>query len=150
MRPFTFKLEGVLRQRHRTEQTHQQRVALIQRERMGVIEALETIRRELDLERGDLRQRLGSPHGKLSEARAQLLAISAMQQRQARAHATLEEIEARLASAQRELARAAGERRAVELLRDRRYEAWRREGARQEQRALDDLTTRAWAHKGST
>ena len=60
----------------------------------------------------------------------------------------LGEVYKALESARAELAEAAAARRAIELLRERRYEAWRRKHARAEDAFIDELGARA-ARRGS-
>lgn len=143
MPAFMFELEQVLRQRERVEREHQVRVGAIERERLDLEGELRELQGELDAARDDLRARLGARASResagFSDVRAQARAVSALDRRGMALAERLAGVLARLRAARIELVRASSERRAIELLRDRRYERWLIEQRRREQRTLDDL-----------
>ncbi len=90
-------------------------------------------------ERRELRRRLEGEGGRFGAVREQALAVGALDRRAAGIGGRLGEVIERLEEARAELVEASADRRAIELLRERRYELWRREQLRREQRELDDV-----------
>lgn len=145
MPSFQFDLEPVLRQRERVEREHQVRVGEIERERLDLERALRDLQQALHAAREDLRARLGahaaSASAGFSDVRAQARAISALDRRGMAIAEKLAGVLARLHEARAELIRATSDRRAIELLKERRYEQWLIRQRRSEQRVLDDLAS---------
>lgn len=141
MARFRFSLEAVLRARVRTERDRQCELAAIQRERTELLETLRRQQARIDEARDALRDRLT---GTLHAAELRLHAGAVLQdmraaQRNARALAAMQQ---RLDVAREALVQARRERRAIEMLRERRYEQWRAEEGRREQQELDELAAR--------
>lgn len=152
-RGFVFRLQPVLEQRERIEEQAQLRVAAIERERLLGESVLRSIQEELVDTQRCLRAGLhpsSAPaadaasaaevaasglHGVRAAASASLhLAVRAQ-----RAAMELAGTLKRLDAARAELLRAAADRKAVKLLKDRAYEAYRREALMREAAALDEL-----------
>ncbi len=136
---FRFELEPVLRQREQVERQKQVAFAAIDRERLALEGELRAARAMIEDERRELRRRLGGVGGRFGAVREQALAVGALDRRAAGIGVRLGEVLQRLEEARGELVEASADRRAIELLRERRYELWRREQLRREQRELDDI-----------
>lgn len=149
-RKFVFSLEAVLRQREAIEERQQRRVAELERERLAVEErirghqaaitsAKQDLRRRLCVDRraGEL-DRLGGGVS-LRDVRMQANASLHMVARAQQAVLELAGVHRRLDAARLELLKATTERKAVELLRAKRYEEWRAALARKEDAELDEI-----------
>ncbi len=136
---FRFELEPVLRQREQVERERQVAFAAIDRERLALESELRAARAMIEDERRELRRRLGGGGGRFGAVREQAMAVGALDRRAAGIGVRLGEVLQRLKEARGELVEASADRRAIELLRERRYELWRREQLRREQRELDDI-----------
>ena len=138
---FRFRLEPVLRLREREESARMRDVAELERQR-AALEAL--IRRCQERIRGSkdaVRQGLAGPLD-LSALRGEAAGtMGAMRDAQALV-LDLASVHRKLETARAALREAARARRAVELLRERRLESWRREEAKSEQRGLDEIASR--------
>lgn len=145
MARFVFKLEPVLGMRRREEQQRQKVLAGILREQA----ALETAYREAEQlalsEEQDLRDRLGHGPVDLRGARTQGNAIVHARSRARLIALKLTGVMKQAEQARRSLAEAVAERRAVELLRERQYEAWRAGVQAAERREMDEIAARSGA-----
>ncbi len=137
MARFVFELQSVLQQREHLERQQQGRVAEVDRRRLALEGALRELQDQMDGERAHLAALLAG--GSFAQVRAQALTISAMEHRARSLAVELAGVLGRLEEERRVLARRSAERRAIELLREQRYEAWLREQQRREQRVLDDI-----------
>lgn len=141
MARFRFELQSVLDQRLRAERARQRVVAELERERVGLEGEIRACRALALSESNDLRARLVP--GVAVDLDAVRVQANASLGVLARAQATavrLAGVLQRLDRARLELLEATTERRAVELLRDRRLEQWKRDELRREQLVLDDLS----------
>lgn len=145
---FTFKLQRVLDLRRRTEDDLRRRVAAIEAERVAAEDRLRAVQRAIEAGRAEQRTMLagasagprGLP-GRL-DAAALRTQTSAVMSSLAQAHRLALELTGilkRLESARAELLKASAERKAVELLRERQYEEWKREQGRREIALLDEI-----------
>jgi flagellar biosynthesis chaperone FliJ len=158
MAKFVFHLEAVLTQRRAIERERTLAVAALERERLAIEARLRALQQGISREREDLRERLGFLAGgggtlatSPSAGSTRVVDVRGVRM-QATAAVRLDAIARQLAlqlagvftrldKARAELARAMGERKAVEKLRDARLEEWRSEQARREGAALDELAT---------
>ena len=144
MARFRFELEPLLAVRRRKERAAQRTVAELERMRRELEDALRrqqelimsgktAVRERLvgRLEIDDLRDHAGVAIDHMRRASRTLLDLAGV-------HKKLE-------SARKELVEASRQRRVVELLRDRRYETWRRAIDRAEDAAIDELAVQAAA-----
>lgn len=142
---FTFNLQPVLEQRLRTEREHQRRVAELEQQRLTLESEIAGFQRSITAERDDLRDRLFDERGgarvDLPQVRQQAAASLTLISRAQRTVVRLAGVHQRLEAARMDLIKATAARRGVEVLRDRRYEAWKREQDRKEAAALDELAT---------
>jgi flagellar FliJ protein len=135
---FTFTLQALLTSRLADERVKQRRVAEIQRE-MAALGAL--LRRQQDqvesgreamregltgtLDPNDLRLQAGATMHQLRTAQRMIPQLAALHQQ--------------LDAARAELVEASRQRRAIELLKEKRLEAWKKEQGRVEMAALDEM-----------
>lgn len=140
MAKFRFNLDPLLRMRHRAEREKQAALAAAQQERLTLEDAVREMQARIVGERDELRAVLAGGRAvdlgaaKL-QASASLNAVARTQQlalKLAGAHRRVEH-------ARQELLEAARQRRAVELLREKRFEAWKSEQAQRENSAIDEL-----------
>lgn len=147
---FRFALQPLLDQRERVERERQIEVAGLEAQRLALEASLTAAHRTGQEERAVWRQAVGG-HGEgvasasidLNAARQQAYAVVAAD---ARAREVAEELTTLLKSlgaARARLAQAAKDRRAMELLRDRRREEWLATINKKERDFLDELGVRA-------
>lgn len=146
MAQFVFKLDAALRQREHIEQQCKLELAARLRELGAIEDAIRRHRRVLDEERIELRERLAQGggavelHGLRLQANATASMVGAIHHQGLQLAGATQRVE----QARRALLDAATRRRAIERLRERRYEQWQRTEAIREAAELDDLvTTRA-------
>lgn len=148
MARFVFSLEPVLKARRRSEETFQRDVAGIERERMRLEEILRGHQRNLVSNKDVLRDGLTG----LIEVRDLRLQANSSLQVMRRAQQIVLELAGvykRLEAARTRLIEASRRRRAIEFVRDRRYEQWKAALNKAETAALDELAVIAAAHKES-
>lgn len=141
MAKFRFELEAVLTARIAAERRCQLAVAELEAERIGIEMEIQRLQRGMGLERDQMRTSLKGRDGTVDLPAARMQAAAAV-----RLTATAQQAVLRLAGVHRrlegvraELIKAATARRAVELLRERRFEAWRRDLIDRENKAVDEL-----------
>ncbi len=148
MARFVFSLEPVLKARRRSEETFQRDVAGIERERMRLEEILRGHQRSLVSNKDVLRAGLTG----LIEVRDLRLQANSSLQVMRRAQQIVLELAGvykRLEAARNRLIEAARRRRAIEFVRERRYEQWEAALNKAETAALDELAVIAAARKES-
>jgi flagellar export protein FliJ len=141
MARFIFKLQAVLTQRQAAERRCQAAVAVLERERAAVEARIRELQRAIVAARDDVRAGLAGGEGTLDIRGVRLAAGASLHlvARAQRAVIELSGVHGRLDAARVQLLRAATRRRAVELLRERRYEEWLSEERRREDAALDEI-----------
>ena len=142
MARFVFELESLLEQRRREERDCLKRVAEVERERVEVERQAAMLATATRDERDALRRELGDlSRVDLASVRLQsnasLHGLRKRHELALRGAAVLK----RLERARRVLIEATTRRRAVELLRERRYEAWAATERAREAREVDELVT---------
>ncbi len=143
---FIFPFEVLLETRCRAEEDAQRAVAQIERQRLELEESLRRQQRNIAQDKDALRTELTGPlnmRGLRLAAHASLHLIRKAQQvvlQLAGLHQRLEAKRARLIEATRA-------RRALELLRERRFEQWKKALNKAENAALDELSVIAFARK---
>ena len=143
MAKFRFNLETLLDQRKRVEEAKQRDLAAIERERLEIERQILDAQRDIASQKQDLRSALapikGRPEVDLRSVRLQshasLHSVAALQRLAIR----LAGVHQRAERARTELLRATADRKAVELLRKRRFDAWQREENKKEAGAVDDM-----------
>ncbi|HPO93797.1 MAG TPA: flagellar export protein FliJ [Phycisphaerales bacterium] len=144
-RGFRFQLQPVLEQRERQEREQQRRVALIEGERVALENRLREIQGQIEAAKGELRGRLGRDGTTVvvRDVRFQAGAtLALLVQAQSTALALAGTLK-RLEAARGELLKATTARKAVQLLKDRRYAQWRLERERKEAAEVDEIATGA-------
>ncbi len=148
MARFVFTLEPVLKARRRSEEAFQRDVAGIERDRMRLEGILRGHQRNLVSNKDVLRDGLTG----LIEVRDLRLQANASLQVMRRAQQIVLELAGvykRLEAARTRLIEASRRRRAIEFVRDRRYEQWKAALNKAETAALDELAVIAAARKES-
>jgi flagellar export protein FliJ len=140
---FKFRLQPVLEQRERIEQEKQRRFSELERERIAIEETMRACQQNIRNAKVDLRDRLGGNGGSgamvvIPEVRAQANASLHMEAKARQTAMALAGAYKRLEYARAELLRAATDRRAVELLRDRWHEEWRQAERRADAARVDE------------
>lgn len=138
MAKFTFQLAPVLKARRAAEQERQIAVAKLERIRMDIEGA---IRRRQELLTASKRELRSSLIGRVNTLDLRSAAASSMRVMGQAQKLVLElaAVHKRLEAARAELIEATKQRRAVELLRDRRFAEWKREQDRKENAFVDEL-----------
>ncbi len=140
---FIFELQSVLKARLAEERQEQLAVASIEVQRARLEQMIRECQRGIVQARDDLRDRLGAEQSgtqvDLASVRMQAGASLHLVARTQRAVLELAGVHARLDAARLKLLAAATRRKAVEALRDRRYEAWRDAERRADANAMDEI-----------
>lgn len=150
MARFRFKLEPVLRQREMAERDEQLRVAAIERRRLEAEAGLRAQQQRIEAEEAALAELTLGGVADASTIRWQGVALSAARaeaQRQAQHLAT---ILRQLEQARGVLASKAADRRAIELLKERKRADFKADQDAAETRMLDDLASAAAARLSET
>lgn len=138
MAKFRFELQAVLNARLRAEELQQRRVAELEASRRKLEDGLRARQARIGESRAQLRGRLMGaidPSMLRGQANASLAGMRDAQ----RVVLELAGIHRRLQSVMVELRAGSRDRRAVEILKERRFEDWRREQDRREQAELDEI-----------
>jgi flagellar export protein FliJ len=151
---FVFELEAVLEQRRRVERDRQLVVAAIEADRLAIEDRVRRLQEAIVAERVDLHQRLsptrdGPASLVVADIRLQANASFHLMARIQQEALRLAEVHGRLERARKDLLAATTARKAVELLRERRYEQWKRMLAKREASALDELAVMRAGRDGS-
>jgi flagellar FliJ protein len=140
MATFIFKLEPVLKMRKHAENILRREVAQLEQAKTTLKESLRTRQQRLSDSKNAVRDQLvGSVD--LSHIRLQATAGMGIMRDAQRNVLELAGLHRKLEVARLKLAEAAKERRAIELLRERRFDQWRAEQSRREEAAFDDMST---------
>lgn len=145
MARFRFNLQAVLQHRKMVEEQKQRALAALEAERARLESVIRAHQQAITEERRQMRQSLGV--GDIRAVRLQSAASVRLATAAQRAVLELAGLHRRLENARAELLEASKRRKAVELLRERRYEEWKSEQNRRELAALDELAVMAAARK---
>jgi flagellar FliJ protein len=146
MAKFIFKLEPVLKQRQMLEDQKQRELAQLMRHRMIFHNQLRGIQSELSDSKRQLSDRLVG-HVDMTSI-AQFARFSGQSQLRAQTIVRqLASLETRIVDAQKQLVEAMRQRKALDLLRDKQYQAWKRTQLRREASRLDDLATQSYTRQ---
>lgn len=147
MARFKFELETVLDIRRNVERNKQLIVAELERDRLAIEGRIRGFQQQIVAERNDLRAHLDAER-RDDDAPIDLSAVrmqaNASLHLVAKAHQEvlrLAGVHKRIDAARLDLLKATTDRKAVETLRQRRYDAWMIEQNRREERALDEIAT---------
>jgi flagellar export protein FliJ len=139
-RRFVFPLQPVLEQRERRERDAQLEVASIERERLEVESRLRGLQAGIIGIKHELREQLLGVRSGLDAVRLNAGASIGLVVKAQQAVLELAGVHRRLDAARAMLLSAASDRKAVEMLKVKRLEEWRREQARKEAIEQDELT----------
>ena len=148
MARFVFPLEPVLKARRRAEEEIQRLVASIESERMRLEDILRRHQQNLVADKDVLRSGLTG----LIDVRSLRLQANSSRQVMRRAQQIVLElagVHKRLQAARTRLIEATRQRRAIELVREKRYEQWKTALNKAETAAMDELAVIAAARKES-
>ena len=146
MSRFVFKLRSVLELRQREEDRIRRAVAGLMQQKTAIEERIRRHQFEIMQGKSQMRDRLvGAVDTDALRLHAHA-AVSVMREAQTAA-IELAGLAQRLTRAREELVAAQARRRAVELLRERRFEEWRLAEERRENSVLDDLASTAAKRK---
>jgi flagellar FliJ protein len=134
---FRFELQAVLDLRERVERDRQIVVAELEAQRVTLEDVIRQCQESLVQERATLRAMLEGSD--LRAARQQYAVAGRLTTRAQRAVLELAGVHKRLEAARAALLEASRQRKAVELLRERRYEEWKHARDKAEAAALDEL-----------
>jgi flagellar export protein FliJ len=141
MARFVFEFEAVLKQRVAEEREKQLAMAVVERERLALEDELRGTQGEIEAEKEELREALGSG-GMVDVLAVRQQAGAALGRVKKAQHLVLKlaGVHKRLDAARLELLLSTTRRKAMELLREKRLEEWNAERNRLEARALDEVT----------
>ncbi len=146
MAKFVFELEAVLKQRRAIERERMVALAEVERARIALEDRLRAMHERGVEERAELGAQLGGrlAGGGVIDLRGVRFQTTAALK--TRAHAQqlalqLAGVHKRIEVARRDLLEATTRRKAVETLKERRWEAWRDEQRRIDARAMDEIAT---------
>lgn len=137
MAKFRFELQAVLDLRERVERDRQIVVAELEAQRVALEGVIRNCQDDLVQERATLRTML--QESDLRSARQQYAVAGRLTVRAQRAVLELAGVHKRLEAARAALLEASRQRKAVELLRERRYDEWKQAREKAEAAALDEL-----------
>lgn len=141
MARFRFSLQAVLRHREMIEEQKQRAVALLESERSKLEGRIRAFQQGILREKVEMRTALGE--GDIRSARQQSAAAVRLATSAQAAAIELAGVFRRLELARAELLEATKRKKAVELLRERRYEEWKSDQNRRELAAVDELAVMA-------
>ena len=142
MGKFVFELEPALELRTRNEQSAMVIVAGIERKRVAIIDEVEAIHRQVNTSRDEARMLAGGGTGVVDVRGVRMASTSTLfaQVRLQRCAITLAGVQRQLAVAREALLKAAIARKGVEMLKQRRYQAFLAAEARRETDELDEMS----------
>ena len=148
MARFRFELQVVLEHRQRIEQERQKAVAELDTQRVGLETVIRRCQEGLATERVHTRTLLEGSD--LRGVRYQVAATTRLTATAQRAVLELAGVHKRLEAARAALLEAAKNRKAVELLRDKRWAEWMEREKKLEAAAVDELAVMRARHGGDT
>ncbi len=137
---FRFNLDPLLKHRHRLEGDKQRALAVLDRRRLEIENHIREMQQRIVENKAELgRSLIGAVD--TSAIRAQAAMSMQLDAQTRRLVLVLAEVYRRIERARAELLEARTRAKAIDRLRDRRYEDWRRALSKRETAANDDLTT---------
>jgi flagellar FliJ protein len=137
---FVFKLDTLLRVKRNREDEVKRRLAEKNREAETVRTEIEAAQAELkEFQRSVKEHRAGGGES-VAELRQSVSHRNALKIKLLKAGQKLDNVMVEAYGINQELIKAAQERRAVEIIREKRYEEWKKENAASEQKFIDDLS----------
>lgn len=146
MKRFKFTLQSLLDMRERHELECQRDLAKIERQRLEIEDRLRAMQARIDSGKSELTQRL-TGQVDADSLRQQATMTMHLDAEARRLSGHLAEVYREGARRRQILAKAQQERKSIERLRERRFEQWKREQAKREELAIDDLVSTRFAHE---
>lgn len=134
---FRFQLQAVLDHRQRHEREHQRIVAELERQRVALENMIRGCQEGLTQEREHMRSMLATAD--MRGARQQVAAAARLSTQAQRAVLELAGLHKRLDAARAALLEATKRRKAVELLKERRFEEWTQAQNKKEADTIDEM-----------
>jgi len=138
MARFVFKLEPLLQARIRAEQVRQRAVGTLESDRLRLEDDLRALQDRIRGGKESLRGRLAGPVA-MHDLRMEASASMHLLRRAQRAVLELAGVHQRLEAARADLKEARAQRKALEIVRERRLAEWKARQAKAEDRMLDDI-----------
>ncbi|MDR2591970.1 MAG: flagellar export protein FliJ [Chitinispirillales bacterium] len=140
MKRFVFKLDTLLRVKRNKEDEIKRRLAEKNREAESVRAEIKATETELkDFQKNVKVNRDGGGES-VADLRHSVSYRNALKLKMLKAGQKLDNVMVEAYGINQELIKAAQERRAVEIIREKRYEEWKKENAAAEQKFIDDLS----------
>ena len=140
MKKFTFKLDTLLRVKRNKEDEIKRRLAIKNREAETVRGEIEAAQAELKNFQINVKANRAQGGESVAELRQSVSYRNAMKLKLLKAGQKLDNVMVEAYGINQELIKAAQERRAVEIIREKRYEEWKKDNAAAEQKFIDDLS----------
>jgi flagellar FliJ protein len=147
MKRFRFSLDPLLQIRKRTEEEAKQALAAKKREIAREREAMAELAQQLALQQQQQMQQRQHNSERVDAMRAGVLFRFACKSQMMRTGARIDTLYAEADALQYRLTKATQQRRAIELLREKRFNEWKREANRQEQIFIDDVSQQGYIRK---
>jgi len=138
MARFVFKLDPVLKARQHAEQAKQRAMAELLRERIALENILRDQQTQIDRSRGTMREAMVGPV-QVRDVRSHAAATMRLMASAQKLAIDLAGVHQRIEEARKQLLEATRDRRAMELLREKRYMQYQKVQAKAEQAAMDEL-----------
>jgi flagellar protein FliJ len=137
---FVFKLDTLLRVKKNKEDEIKRRLAEKNREAEAVRAEIEAAQAELKEFQRNVKVHRAEGGESVADLRQSVSYRNALKIKLLKAGQALDNVMVAAYGINQELIKAAQERRAVEIIREKRYEEWKKENAAAEQKFIDDLS----------
>jgi flagellar FliJ protein len=140
MKRFRFKLEPLLRHRQRLEDDERRAVAVLVRQQVEIENQIRSLQNQVDSSKRHLGgELLGNVDG--DAIRTQAAFVLSLESQMQRLALQLANVYRSVQAAREKLLEASKSRRAIERLKEMRYEEWQKNMSKSEASAIDDLVT---------
>jgi flagellar FliJ protein len=147
MKKFTFRLEALLTVKKNKEEEVKRRLADKNREAEMSRQKISGMQEELkQFQSGEKQKRAGGA-GDIASMRGSVAYRNRLKMDILKEGQRLDQIMVAAYKVNQELIIAAQERRAVEIIKEKRYDEWKKENAAAEQKFMDDLSQQAFSRK---
>jgi flagellar FliJ protein len=140
VKKFVFKLDTLLKVKKAKEDEVKRRLAKKNREAEAVRSEIEAAQNELKNFQSDVKEQRRGGVESVADLRQSVSYRNALKIKLLKAGQKLDNVMVAAYSINQELIKAAQERRAVEIIKEKRYEEWKKENAAAEQKFIDDLS----------
>jgi flagellar FliJ protein len=147
MKKFTFRLEALLTVKKNKEEEVKRRLAEKNREAEMSRQEISRIQEELRQFQSGEKSKRGGGAADIASMRGSVAYRNQLKMSILKEGQRLDEIMVAAYKINQELIIAAQERRAVEIIKEKRYDEWKKENAAAEQKFMDDLSQQAFSRK---